>query len=112
MSDRTALLIYCTAEQAERIRARAEEEHRTVSGYILNIVMRAVRNEEQLAATLIGYQRLHPIERFPIPSNERTTVLMRCLRGEAERIRRAAKERDTTISSFVLRCVERAWSLQ
>jgi|SRR6516162_3406935 uncharacterized protein (DUF1778 family) len=112
MSGRTALLIYCSVEQAELIRERAERDRRTISGYLLNIVMRAVEVQEKIAVTITQYQRLQPIGRMPIPAAQRTTMLLRCSRAEADRIRQAAKKRDTTISGFVFRCVERAWKLQ
>ena len=36
---RTALLIQCSRAEAERIRSKAQSEHRTLSDYVLNIVM-------------------------------------------------------------------------
>jgi hypothetical protein len=36
---RTALLIHCSAEEAERIRAAAKRERRTISGYVINAVL-------------------------------------------------------------------------
>ena len=43
---RTALLVRCTAEEAELIRQAAKAERRTISGYILNGILQriAVRN--------------------------------------------------------------------
>lgn len=37
-STRTALLIRCSVEEAEQIRAAARAERRTVSGFVLNCV--------------------------------------------------------------------------
>lgn len=37
--DKTALLIYCTREEAERIRTAAKRERRTISGFVMNAVM-------------------------------------------------------------------------
>src|SRR5579864_5302360 len=36
---RASLLVRCTAEEAAAIREAAKQEHRTISGYILNVVM-------------------------------------------------------------------------
>jgi hypothetical protein len=38
-TERTALLIRCSREEAERIRKAAKRERRTVSGYVLNAVL-------------------------------------------------------------------------
>ncbi len=40
---RTALLVRCTREEAETIRAAAARERRTLSGFILNAVMFHIR---------------------------------------------------------------------
>ena len=36
---KTALLVYCTPEEAVRIRAAAKRERRTISGFVINSVM-------------------------------------------------------------------------
>ena len=48
--DRTALLIRCSVEEAEKIRASAQEEGRTISAHVVRIVMRhiALREKFQL----------------------------------------------------------------
>lgn len=46
--DRTALLIRCSREEAERIRAAAKRERRTVSGYVLNAVMNRLLSQEKV----------------------------------------------------------------
>jgi len=38
-SDRSALLIYCTRREAERIKAAAKRERRTITGFVMNAVM-------------------------------------------------------------------------
>lgn len=38
-SDRTALVIYCTREEAEQIKLAAKRERRTISGFVMNAVM-------------------------------------------------------------------------
>lgn len=37
--NRTALLIHCSHEEAERIRQGAKRERRTISGFVLNAVL-------------------------------------------------------------------------
>jgi hypothetical protein len=46
-SDRTALLIRCSKEEAEKIRAAAKRERRTLSGYIQHTVLNRIANQEK-----------------------------------------------------------------
>jgi uncharacterized protein (DUF1778 family) len=46
--ERTALLVRCSVEEAEKIRAVAEAERRTISGFVLSIVMRYINLQEKL----------------------------------------------------------------
>ncbi len=50
--NRTALLVRCSEEEARFIREAAQREHRTMSGYILNIVMSRVPQNEGLLPEL------------------------------------------------------------
>jgi uncharacterized protein (DUF1778 family) len=50
--NRTALLVRCSEEEARFIREAAQREHRTLSGYILNIVMSRVPQNEGLLSEL------------------------------------------------------------
>jgi uncharacterized protein (DUF1778 family) len=50
-SRRSALLIRCTQEEADRIRRAAKLERRTLSGYVLNAVMTRVETRERLMTT-------------------------------------------------------------
>jgi uncharacterized protein (DUF1778 family) len=45
--ERTALLIRCSKEEAEKIRDAAERERRTLSGYVLNTILRRISNQEK-----------------------------------------------------------------
>lgn len=45
---RTALLIYCTREEAERIRAAAKRERRTITGFVMNAVMNRLGVQERI----------------------------------------------------------------
>ena len=107
MSERTALIISCSREQAAAIHQRAGFERRTVSAYVLRILMRWLDLEERLASKqerpLTAY---HPVR----PAGTRTTMLIRCSKAEAHRIRAGANRRCTTISWFVLHTLALAWS--
>jgi uncharacterized protein (DUF1778 family) len=46
---KTAILLRCTAEEAELIRRAAALERRTLSGFILNAVMNRLRARAELA---------------------------------------------------------------
>ncbi len=45
---RTALLIYCTREEAEQIRKAAKRERRTISGFVINTVMNRFAIESRI----------------------------------------------------------------
>ena len=45
---RAALLIRCTVEEAEQIREAAQHERRTISGFILHVVMGRIATREKL----------------------------------------------------------------
>lgn len=109
MPDRTALLINCSEQELEQMRASAEAEHRTLSGYVLNILMRTVTFEETLFASLNRFAESKPTTRPSRPAGPRATMLLRCSIAEATRIRAAAKRRKTTISAFVLQTLQRSW---
>src|SRR5215470_11734247 len=111
--NRTALLICCSVEEAEKIRQEAAFEHRTIAGYVLNILLRALRVEERLAAELSIFQRLNRVlSRAPTRApGQRTAILVRCSIDDANRIRVGAKRRDATISGFVLHCLKRNWDV-
>ena len=49
-SGRTALLIRCSQEEAEKIRAAAKRERRTLSGYVLHTVLNRITNQEKSRA--------------------------------------------------------------
>ncbi|HXY01483.1 MAG TPA: DUF1778 domain-containing protein [Terriglobales bacterium] len=47
-SERAALLIRCSREEADVIRAAAKQERRTVSGFVLHAVMNRIANQEKV----------------------------------------------------------------
>src|SRR5437667_12097667 len=102
MSDRAALIISCSRQQAATIHQRAELERRTVSGYVLRILMRWLDLEERLA--VIQQEGDPPLTALqPVrPSGKRTTMLLRCSKEEAHRSRAGATRRCTTTSASVI----------
>ena len=111
---RTALLIRCAVDQADRIRIEAEKERRTISAYVLGITARSIEVEDRLFSKMTAYSRLNEIisRRALIEPGPRTAILVRCSSDEAERIRSAARRRDVPINAFVLQSLKRAWSVQ
>jgi uncharacterized protein (DUF1778 family) len=102
-------LIGCSRDQANAIREMAAQHPRTISGYVLNIVMRKVELDEGM------FRRHHRLTlrrsvnwRAP---GARTTMIVRCSREEAWRVRTAARRREMTISKFVLDALQVAWSV-
>jgi hypothetical protein len=111
---RTALLIRCSTEEANQIRIEAEKQRRTISGYVLLIMARAVQLEDRLFATLTPYNSMNQVlnRRALIAPGPRTAILVRCEVAEADRIRQAAHRRDIAINAFVLLALRRAWNVQ
>jgi len=107
MAHRTALLINCSRDEARQMRDNARAQRRTLSGYVLNIVVRTVELQEQMYAHFVRPRELNDGAK-PRP---RTTVLIRCSTGEAKRIRRAAQVRAMTMSGYVLRALHRSWDV-
>jgi uncharacterized protein (DUF1778 family) len=50
--NRTALLVRCASEEAQLMREAARREHRTLSGYILNVVMSRIQHRDEAIANL------------------------------------------------------------
>lgn len=110
MSDRTALIISCSQEQAAAIHRRAEIERRTISGYVLRILMRWLDFEDKILVAQQGVGRRLTQYRAVHPAGKKTTMLLRCSKEEADRIKAAARRRSTTISWYVLYTLSLAWS--
>ena len=108
MNRRTSLLINCCKAEAQEVRRQAKRQRRTVSGYVMNIVLRSVEFDDQLFAELNSLRMLHPksVLRAPGP---RTTLHLYCSAKEAKRVRNAAKRRGRTISGLVLHSLHRSW---
>jgi uncharacterized protein (DUF1778 family) len=110
--ERTALLIRCSTEEAQRIRIEAEKQRRTISGYVLQVTGRAVEIEERLLARVNPYSSINQIasRKSLLGVGPRTAILVRCSTSEADRIREAARRRDLPINAFVLQALRRSWA--
>src|SRR5579859_3121053 len=116
---RTVLLLNCARSEAARIRAAAGRQRQTISGYVLNIIMRAIRFDDSLAHLRqlgvdarisvpgMEYYGLEGISRRP--PGPRTTMLLSCSTVEARLIREAAKRREIPMSRLVLHALRRSW---
>jgi hypothetical protein len=110
--DRTALLVRCSKEEADRIRIEADKQRRTISGYILQIMSRAIEIEDRLLAKISPYSSVNQIvsRKSLMGAGPRTAILVRCSTFEAQRIREAARRRDFPINAFVLQALKRSWA--
>jgi hypothetical protein len=104
---RAVLLLACSQEEASTIREKAAEETRTISAYVLRIVMRSVQIDEKFFADFSKLANLNPALVKPRP---RTVVLIRCSDKESVRIRTTAVRRDSTISGYIIHCLRRSWN--
>ena len=120
MGNRATLLINCSQREARRIRETATRQRRTISGYVLNILMKAIRFDESLTRLreVGGEEKLavRHLEFYGLggfsarPSGPRTTMLLSCSKEDAHRIRETAKRKETTMSGLVLHALRLAWA--
>jgi len=110
---RTALLIRCTTEEADRIRVEAEKQRRTISAYVLFIMVRAIHVEDRLVTSLSRFTSMNQVlsRRALMTHGPRTAILVRCEVSEADRIREAARRREMPINAFVLHALKRSWNV-
>jgi hypothetical protein len=111
---RTALLIRCSVQEAERIRIEARNEGRGISAYILNIMFTNVEAEDRLLASPPNYHTTDSVlsRRAPIAPGPRTALLVRCSVAEATKLREAARRGEFSINAFVLQGIKRVWVVQ
>ena len=109
---RTALLIRCTAVDAERIRTEAEKARLTISAYVLGIATKAAELEDRLSKSRTFEPNQTGQPKAVSESGSRTAILVRCDDREAERIREAARHRNLPINAFVLQSLKRTWNAQ
>ncbi|HXU47820.1 MAG TPA: hypothetical protein VN727_02140 [Candidatus Binatia bacterium] len=102
---RTSLLIRCSPQDAQTIHAEALAQHRSVSGYLLNVLERSIWIEERSQVGLSYTIKIAP----PDASEGRTAIHLRCTVEQADGIRKAAKRRLSSISSFVVFSLRRQW---
>lgn len=108
---RTALLIRCAATQAEKIRNEAVKRRLTLSSYVLQVAGRTVEFEDEVYSKNPTPTELPVIDpKQLIEPGPRTAILVRCEDSEAQRIRDAARRRETPINVFVLYSLKRAWN--
>jgi len=115
MASRTALLIRCSKQEAAAIRAQAQAERRTISHFVLNIVLRAVESEETIEGMWVSNSDYRERSRSFHRDRQRkigprTAILVRCSTQDGDRIRAAARRKNTMISDYVLHCVRRGFS--
>jgi len=108
---RTSLLIRLSLEDAVRIRKEASSEHRSLSGYLLNVLERSFFIEQKLAhgasARMLSIQARATLG--PQFKKLHTAVHLRCAVEEAARIREYAARRQLSISDFVVFSLRRLW---
>lgn len=107
---RASLLLNCSVREAREVRKRAKLQGRTVSGYVVRIVMRSVSLSEEMEKS---YKSLPGDWKRYLKKQEhfrpRTTLHVYCSGEQAERIRRTARAQGMSISGLVLRCLRRSW---
>lgn len=121
MKHRTSLLINCSANEASRIRESARHDRRTISGYVMNVLMKAIKFDRSLErARAMGIEtRISSldIERYGLggvsrpPPGPRTTMMLSCSVEEASEIRKEAESKGTTISGLVLHALRKSWEM-
>ena len=113
MAKRAALLLSCSKAESDRIHREALTDRRTVSGYVLKIVMDRINSEEHILQRLgVGGARLSSWARPAKVEGPRVALMVRCSVEESQRVRAAAKRREITISGYVLTVIHAAWEVQ
>jgi hypothetical protein len=122
MDNRTVLLISCAALEATRIRETGRRRRQTVSGYVLGVVVNAVRADTGLSRLrALGIEprlRIADPNCYGVegvskrPPGVRTTMLLSCLGDESKQIRDRAKAKGMSISGLVLHALRNSWKLE
>ena len=105
---RTALLIRCDIDEAQEIRIKAARQRRTISAYVLQVLLRKIQVEGSLESRRAEVDGLLTSRR-PTSGTPRTAVLVRCDSEEAQRIRESARGRGVPINAFVLHTLKQTW---
>src|SRR5215469_17434852 len=110
-SVRTSLLIRLSHDDAARIRKQASSEHRSLSGYLLNVLERSFFIEQKVphgaSAPMLSMQARATVG--PQVKKLHTAVHLRCTADEAARIREYAARRQLSIGDFVVFSLRRLW---
>ena len=108
---RTALLIRCDTDDADRIRSEARMQGTTISSYVLQSLTKEIEGEERQRRSGSGVPTTLRTteERVPERSRSRTAILVRCEDVDAERIRLGAKRRALAINTFIIQSLKRTW---
>lgn len=109
MTNRTALHIRCSTAQAAKIREGARAEHRSISGYLLNLLEASLWIDEKFGKGLTPSSHTEVVHSSRVKGG-RTGILLRCSGDEAARIRRGAARRKMSISRFVLLACAGHWT--
>jgi len=111
-SARTSLLIRLSHEDAARIRKDALSEHRSLSGYLLNVLERSFLIEQKLTPGASAPMLSRQARGVLGPQNKRlrTAVHLHCTVEQAARIREYAARRQLSISDFVVFSLHRLWT--
>jgi hypothetical protein len=107
-SHHSAILLCCSKQEARTLHEQAHHERRTVSAYVLNIIMKAVHWDERFSFRLTDVAQLYAIR----SRGPRTKVLLRCSQQEASRIHKAAKKGATSVSAFIMTQLRTAWQVK
>ena len=106
---RTALLIRCYTDEADRIRNEARRRHTTISSYVVQVLSSTIHSDEQRAGTGNSYEMRRGLQ--DRSSTPRTAILLRCDDRDAERIRDEARKNSLAINRFVLQSLKRVWQV-
>jgi hypothetical protein len=111
---RTALLIRCDTEDADRIRSEARLHSTTMSSYVLQTLARTMESDERRKrAGGDMYDMRRTSEGKPATKSlSRTAIIVRCTDVEAERIRYDAKRHAIALNTFVVQSLKKVWGLQ
>jgi predicted HicB family RNase H-like nuclease len=107
---RTALLIRCATDDADRIRIEARRQDRTINSYVLHALMRTVEMDDRLEGKA-NFQELRQGVSTSRVSGPRSAIIVRCDELEAKRIRDGAKRRALRLNTFVIQSLKTLWQV-
>jgi len=109
---RTALLIRCDTEDANRIRNEARLQRTTISSYVLQALLRAIESDERGTRAGSTHDLRRSLQRQDAaPAVSRTAILVRCEDTDAEQIRYEAKRNALALNAFVIQSLKKVWKV-